>query len=108
MRAQLAAVAQEQQVLLVAAMQRIPVDFQITLELSYWEHLSGPEIAEVLGISSTTVRTRLLRASLGAADNEHEFYVALSVPTRRWRLSSPIRRPAPSRSAAVGRPHRSW
>jgi len=57
-----AAVAQEQQGLLVAAMQRIPVDFQITLELSYWEHLSGPEIAEVLGISSTTVRTRLLRA----------------------------------------------
>lgn len=57
-----AAVAQEQQVLLVAAMQRIPVDFQITLELSYWEQLSGPEIAEVLGISPTTVRTRLLRA----------------------------------------------
>ena len=57
-----AVVAQEQQGLLVAAMQRIPVDFQITLELSYWEHLSGPEIAEVLGISPTTVRTRLLRA----------------------------------------------
>ncbi|MFO0645927.1 MAG: hypothetical protein U0326_06795 [Polyangiales bacterium] len=35
-------------------------------------------------------RTRLLRASLGAADNEHEFYVALSVPTRRWGdLASP-------------------
>ncbi len=35
-------------------------------------------------------RTRLLRASLDAADREHEFYVALSVPTRRWGdLASP-------------------
>lgn len=57
-----AAVVHEQHGLLIEAMKRIPVDFQITLELSYWEHLSGPEIAEVLGISATTVRTRLLRA----------------------------------------------
>jgi hypothetical protein len=35
-------------------------------------------------------RTRLLRASLDAADREHEFYVTLSVPTRRWGdLASP-------------------
>jgi hypothetical protein len=35
-------------------------------------------------------RTRILRASLDAADREHEFYVALSVPTRRWGdLASP-------------------
>jgi RNA polymerase sigma factor (sigma-70 family) len=63
-----AAVAHEQQGLLVAAMQRIPVDFQITLELFYWEQLSGPEIAEVLGISATTVRTRLLRARTALRD----------------------------------------
>ena len=32
------------------------------LELSYWEEISGPELAEALGISPTTVRTRLFRA----------------------------------------------
>src|SRR5690606_2682381 len=52
---------QEQQII-VEAMRRIPIDFQITLELYYWEQLQGPELAEVLGISPPTVRTRLHRA----------------------------------------------
>ena len=30
--------------------------------LTYWEDMSGPELAEVLGISPATVRTRLHRA----------------------------------------------
>jgi RNA polymerase sigma-70 factor (ECF subfamily) len=47
---------------ILAAMQQIPLDFQITLELHYWEGLNGPELAEVLGIAPTTVRTRLHRA----------------------------------------------
>jgi hypothetical protein len=35
-------------------------------------------------------RSRLLRASLEAAEREHEFYVALAMPTRRWGdLTSP-------------------
>lgn len=46
----------------IEAMRRIPIDFQITLELHYWEQLTGPELAQVLGISPTTVRTRLHRA----------------------------------------------
>ncbi len=57
-----AAFEQEVQALLAQAMQSIPVDFQITLEMYYWEQLKGPELAEVLGISPTTVRTRLHRA----------------------------------------------
>ena len=56
------AAAREQHQHIVEAMQRIPVDFQVTLELFYWEQLKGPELAEVLGISPTTVRTRLHRA----------------------------------------------
>lgn len=52
----------EHQALLAEAMQQIPVDFQITLELYYWEQLEGPELAEVLGIAPATVRTRLFRA----------------------------------------------
>ncbi len=57
-----AALAHEYQALIAQAMQAIPVDFQITLELYYWEQLKGPELAEILGISPTTVRTRLHRA----------------------------------------------
>lgn len=52
----------EREVLVAEAMRRIPVDYQVTLELFYWEQMRGPELAEVLGISPTTVRTRLHRA----------------------------------------------
>ena len=48
--------------LLRAALRRIPVSLQVALELHYWERLSSSEIAEVLGIPSSTVRTHLGRA----------------------------------------------
>ncbi len=32
------------------AMRRLPVDWQIALELAYWEGMSGPEIAQVLAV----------------------------------------------------------
>lgn len=57
-----AALKLQEQAIIVEAMRRIPIDFQITLELYYWEQLQGPELAEVLGIAPTTVRTRLHRA----------------------------------------------
>ena len=57
-----AAVASEEQAMIAEAMLHLPVDFQVTLELYYWEQLRGPELAEVLGISPATVRTRLHRA----------------------------------------------
>ncbi|MCH9687426.1 MAG: sigma-70 family RNA polymerase sigma factor [Deltaproteobacteria bacterium] len=47
--------------LVVRAMQALPVDFQIALELAYWEDLSGAEIASVLQIPANTVRSRLSR-----------------------------------------------
>lgn len=49
--------------LLLEALRRIPVDHQIVLELTFWEELTGPEIAQVLGIPEPTVRSRLRRAS---------------------------------------------
>lgn len=48
--------------LLREALRGIPVDHQIALELTYWEGMSGREVAAVLGIDPNTVRSRLSRA----------------------------------------------
>jgi RNA polymerase sigma factor (sigma-70 family) len=56
-------IAHEQsQQLLRDALRRIPLISQEVLELYYWEHLKGPELAEVLGIGEGAVRSRLRRA----------------------------------------------
>ncbi len=47
------------------ALQTLPLDFQIVLELAYWEDLDGPEIAAALGIPANTVRSRLSRGRAG-------------------------------------------
>lgn len=46
---------------LAHALRRIPVDYQIILELYYWEQMKAAEIAEVLEVPPSTVRTRLRR-----------------------------------------------
>jgi RNA polymerase sigma factor (sigma-70 family) len=53
----------QQERALLEALRRVPLDHQIVLELRFWEELSGPEIAEVLGIPEPAVRSRLRRAS---------------------------------------------
>lgn len=52
----------ERQKMLMLALARLPLDQQIVLELAYWEGLSGPEIAHVIGVEPNTVRSRLARA----------------------------------------------
>ncbi|MCH9687982.1 MAG: sigma-70 family RNA polymerase sigma factor, partial [Deltaproteobacteria bacterium] len=52
------ALRQEQQQV-VDALRRLPLDYQIALELHYWERLSGSEMAEVLDVPEGTVRNRL-------------------------------------------------
>lgn len=47
---------------MAAALDALPIDFRITLELFYWEDLRGEEVAAVLGVSPHTVRSRLARA----------------------------------------------
>jgi RNA polymerase sigma-70 factor (ECF subfamily) len=54
--------ADETQGLVQEALQRIAVEHQLVIELFYWEEITGPEIAEILGIAPATVRTRLHRA----------------------------------------------
>lgn len=48
--------------LLLEALRRIPVNLQIALELHYWEDMSGPEVAEVLGVPVDTAYSRLRKA----------------------------------------------
>lgn len=47
---------------LVEALQRMPVEFQIVLELFYWEELSVDEVAVAVGVAVGTVKSRLHRA----------------------------------------------
>ena len=56
-----AAKAGEERVLL-EALRRLPIDIQIALELSYWEDLTGPELAEILEVPVDTAYSRLRRA----------------------------------------------
>ncbi len=55
------AVQQEEEQVRVA-LQQIPVHFQTILELSYWDEVSNAELAQILEVDPTTVRTRLFRA----------------------------------------------
>jgi RNA polymerase sigma factor (sigma-70 family) len=52
----------EEQRLLLRGLRRLPLDLQLALVMSYWEGLSGTEIALVLEIPVGTVKTRLRRA----------------------------------------------
>jgi RNA polymerase sigma-70 factor (ECF subfamily) len=52
----------EEQRLLLRALDRLPFDLQLALELHYWENLSTAEIGDVLGIPRGTVLSRLHRA----------------------------------------------
>jgi len=52
----------EERELLERALQQLPVDQQIALELTYWEGLAAPQVADVLGIPENTVYSRLRRA----------------------------------------------
>lgn len=48
--------------LLVSALERLPLDLQILVELRYWEGLKGRELAVVLDIPHGTVSSRLRRS----------------------------------------------
>ncbi len=48
--------------LLLEGLRRIPLDFQVALELYYWEELNAAEIAEIVGVSHSAMRSRLVKA----------------------------------------------
>ena len=51
----------EERRLVLAAMRRIPLDYQVALELFYWESLAIDEIADVLEAPAGTIKSRLSR-----------------------------------------------
>lgn len=57
----LARVRQEQQTIL-DAVQSLPMELQVLLELTYWEELRGPELVEALDVPIGTIKSRLHRA----------------------------------------------
>lgn len=57
-----AIVRSEEYSLLKDALDELPLEHRVVLELSYWEEMSAPEIAVVVGIPPNTVRSRLSRA----------------------------------------------
>lgn len=52
---------QQQTSLLVQGLRRLPLSYQVVLELSLFEELSGREIGELLDLPTPTVHTRLRR-----------------------------------------------
>lgn len=55
------AAAGEEIRLLLTALQRLPIDYQVVLELHYWEDMTTDEIAATLGVPPGTARSRLRR-----------------------------------------------
>ncbi|MEM7151687.1 MAG: sigma-70 family RNA polymerase sigma factor [Myxococcota bacterium] len=56
------AAKQDEQRLLLAALRKIPLEYQIALELSYWEGYTAARLAEALEIPLGTAKTRIRRA----------------------------------------------
>lgn len=56
------AVRRREERLLLEALRSIPLDYQMILELHYWEDMKTADIAAVLGIPAGTVRSRMRRA----------------------------------------------
>lgn len=52
----------KEQLLVLQALRKIPLDHQVVLELYYWEAMTAKDLAEVLEIPEGTVRGRIRRA----------------------------------------------
>lgn len=90
----------EEDGLLLQALQLLPLELQIVLELHYWEGMSTGELADVLEIPQGTVKTRLWRARQLLREHMQTLAVAGAVPqsslhdldawARRLRQAGPV------------------
>jgi RNA polymerase sigma factor (sigma-70 family) len=56
--------ARREQQLLLEALRKIPLDYQIVLELYYWEGLPASAIGEIVEMPENTVRSRIRKGKL--------------------------------------------
>ena len=90
-----AAAADEDQRAIEAALQTLPLDHRVTLELFYWEGLGVAEVAEALGVAVGTVKARLararsnLRATLERANVSPAVRDRVSGDLERWLRAGP-------------------
>lgn len=52
----------EELMLIVNALRRLPLEQQMLLELYYWEKFKGPELAKIMEINASTLRSRIQKA----------------------------------------------
>jgi RNA polymerase sigma-70 factor (ECF subfamily) len=83
----------EEQQLLLRALQELPLDAQVCIELFYWQGFSVAEIARVLEVPVSTVTTRLsrhreaLRAAIQALRAPEKVRCSLLEGLERWASS---------------------
>ena len=65
-------VRREEERLLLKGLHRLPVDDQILLSLRYWDRLTTKELASILELNHSTVRTKLQRAEARLRKLLHE------------------------------------
>ena len=81
---------QQQQVLVATALQKLPIDYQVALELHYFEGMPLAEIAEVLGRPVGTIKSLLargremLREHLEELATSQELLASLVGELERW------------------------
>jgi RNA polymerase sigma factor (sigma-70 family) len=60
---------QEERAALLDALQTLPLDQQLLLEMFYWQELAREQIAEIYAVPAATIGTRLFRARKALQDH---------------------------------------
>lgn len=60
---------EEERAALLDALQALPLDQQLLLEMFYWQELARDQIAEIYGVPEATIGTRLFRARKALQDH---------------------------------------
>jgi len=85
--------------LLLAALQRLPLDDQLLLEMFYWENMDSAELGEVFELAPASVRSRLHRARQ-VLRSELSLEGPAEIETSVTSLDSWARRLRPDRSSS--------
>lgn len=100
----------EEQRILLDALRSISLEHQMALELTYWEHLSVAETAQVLDLPLGTLKSRLRRARMALHDKYVELcrsplqHRATMDDLERWAGSIRKALQLPAATTSTGRP----